>query len=1188
MRSRHLLPVAALLALAPLARCADAGLAALQAGDSLNGFVCRSVYLDARGAACGGRFAHRTGFTLDLLAMPTAPQGFFWARTPVFDDSGLPHTLEHLLLGKGAAGLTVAAAEELSHSSSSAFTAQLETCYHFSCSAGGDVFWPLLELRLDALLHPSYSDEEIRREVCHVGAKRGADGVELEEKGTVYTEMLSSWDDAWSRAERRLGERLRGPGHPLAVNQGGIPAAIRRMRPAEIRTFHGERYYLANMGLVLVPPSGEALPRTLRRMERTLSEVESAPAAGARVFDPAALPPSRRSPPAVEVLAVPGLDAGEAGLAFFVWLPPRPVGGVDGLLDRLLLEGLGGGTGELRRRWLDGATRRLDVDAAWLGAWLDDGPQPLARIVVGGLDPSWITEDGLSELRDDAQAAIAEVAAFAEGDERLAEWKTRAESTLLAMQRRSRGLLDAPPGFGERGCGDFWRKHLQRLNDEGDGGRLRVDETALFDAALERLRAPGNPFAGAVDRLGLLGGAQVLGTRCDPALNAAKEAGRAARLEAFADSLRRLWNLPRAAALERFAADDERVAAELAAAAAAVPLPELHVDPPLGVDTELVMVEGVLPRETPVLAALFESMAGLRVDLAFDLSRTPANDRRWLDLWPRWLDDAGLADGEGGRLDHAELSEALQREVAGAWAANEVDWELPRAELVLSGQGADPAEALLALRWLGRFVRRADWSTENLPRLRDLARRRLASLRQGRQGAEEGWVDAPAGAWLRQDRPELLHAGCFLTQEHDAFALAWDLQDAGEATAATAAAIRAVGAWAEKAGPSAARAGLAAWLELPDTASPADWAAAAAALGLPSGGTLGVDIETLRLAAYDLQAESAELPPSSFAGDWSFLAERMARGLETAPSAVLAEIAAAWQRLLSTAPLRVWVTGSSEGWRLLEPELAAWIDALPARRPSLDPRLLPVFRQPIVDRLTGRGVATSRAVGLLHPAGAGGVMQAWTPLTRRSERDPEALLDHLAASLYAGGSAHGVFMRTWAAGLAYSNGLRAREASGRFTYYAERCPDVAQTLGFVEQVVGAEGETDAGRVRTALAGCFGGSLAARDFAERSSSAARRMQLEGGEEELAGFRRALLELAEDPALPQRLEARRRAVHARLFPGLALPGEAVSPQARWFLIGPEAQFAAFEDYLDERRAGVELVRLHPRDFWLPFED
>jgi hypothetical protein len=76
-------------------------------------------------------------------------------------------------------------------------------------------------------MHPDFSDEEIRREVCHVGPKEGPEGLELEEKGTVYTEMVSSWDHPWGRAAQPISEALFGPDHPL----GGLPGRQARGDP---------------------------------------------------------------------------------------------------------------------------------------------------------------------------------------------------------------------------------------------------------------------------------------------------------------------------------------------------------------------------------------------------------------------------------------------------------------------------------------------------------------------------------------------------------------------------------------------------------------------------------------------------------------------------------------------------------------------------------------------------------------------------------------------------------------------------------------------------------------------------------------------------------------------------------------------------------------------------------------------
>jgi hypothetical protein len=50
----------------------------------------------------------RTGFTLYLLRLETAPQAFIWVDTWLVSDMGEPHTQESLLLGKRNVGRAVA------------------------------------------------------------------------------------------------------------------------------------------------------------------------------------------------------------------------------------------------------------------------------------------------------------------------------------------------------------------------------------------------------------------------------------------------------------------------------------------------------------------------------------------------------------------------------------------------------------------------------------------------------------------------------------------------------------------------------------------------------------------------------------------------------------------------------------------------------------------------------------------------------------------------------------------------------------------------------------------------------------------------------------------------------------------------------------------------------------------------
>jgi len=191
-------------------------LGALHEGQDVDGFTARAVYLDDAGHPMGARFVHdHTGFVFDYVRLESVPQGFVWVNTVPTSDRGEPHTQEHLLLGKGNKGRAVASMQDMWLVGSSAFTTQVHTCYHFDSPSGPEVFFDALGKQLDALLHPDYTDEEIRREVHHFGIAKDADGtLRLDEKGTVYNEMISTSDRWWARLWRAMNQARWGAGHP--------------------------------------------------------------------------------------------------------------------------------------------------------------------------------------------------------------------------------------------------------------------------------------------------------------------------------------------------------------------------------------------------------------------------------------------------------------------------------------------------------------------------------------------------------------------------------------------------------------------------------------------------------------------------------------------------------------------------------------------------------------------------------------------------------------------------------------------------------------------------------------------------------------------------------------------------------------------------------------------------------------
>jgi len=201
---------------------------------NIHGFKLTNVCENGIGKAMGARFiSEKNGFLIDLVQVQSVPQAFYWIKTPPTSSMGEPHACEHLLLGKGNRGRYVASLEDMTLSNSSAFTGQALTCYHFNTNAGMSTFYEVFEAKLQALLHPNFTDEEIRREVCHLGVVvNEQDGsLAIDEKGTVYTEMVSSFEKPWYYFSKPMDIMVYGDNHPLSYVSGGNPSDMRNMIP---------------------------------------------------------------------------------------------------------------------------------------------------------------------------------------------------------------------------------------------------------------------------------------------------------------------------------------------------------------------------------------------------------------------------------------------------------------------------------------------------------------------------------------------------------------------------------------------------------------------------------------------------------------------------------------------------------------------------------------------------------------------------------------------------------------------------------------------------------------------------------------------------------------------------------------------------------------------------------------------
>jgi Zn-dependent M16 (insulinase) family peptidase len=1154
---------------------------ALTEGAKLFGFTAAAVYLDDGDKPIGARFVHdATRFTLDYLRVETAPQGFIWVTTFPTSDKGEPHTQEHLLLGKGDRGRKLGSSEAMALAESSAFTAQWRTAYHFHTVAGQDVFWPVFENHLDAMVNPDYTDEEIRREVRNFGVDKADDGtLQLEEKGTVYQEMVRTYENPDVGMWRKMGQLVYGPVHPLALDSGGHPDAIRTMTTKDIRTFHENTYHLANMGMIAAFPSTMPLASVLDQTGKVLAKLGTR---SGRVWTEADLPKPAPAPGGtIEVVEYPYSDPTNPGPMMFAWPATRKLDDAERLLLGLFLDAFAGDESTtLYKKLIDSKTRVMDVGANAVWSYMtDDLGQPVF-VGLTGVRADRLDARTVADVRALVTAELERIAKLPAGDPELAALTTRVQNRVIDLRRRLGKFLDSPPGFGFRGTGAGWMDLLQSMSKSGGFQKSLTMRPALARIG-EVLATGGNVWS---ERLkttwGLLETPFAVAARPSPSLRKSLDDARKKRID---DELARLGatygTKDPAATLARYQQEYDAETKKLDEAARATPLPPLVSSLPMTLDDGLVYKTGELG-SVKTFEATFDSMAGARVQLSFRLNdRVDPADFMYLGALPALLSDAGLIV-DGTPMPADEVREVFRKAILELSVYLVDNDRTGRAELVIAGAGAQVDEARVAIGWIRRVLFGPDWRVANLPRLRDLIDQRITGLRARMLGAEEGWVDDPRDAWRHQSALQA-HVSSFLTQMHDLHRIRWQLMDPGDAkvTAEAAKFLARLGEASKL--PRKTLGELATALEKLDDATYAPKAPEvapyrAAAQKLSAGAK-----PIAKAAGKDLAALLADLPDGSLAADWQYLAKQMATDLQLGAPKLLARLEALRAQIVQAPATRLVQVGSSRAHAALAGEIAELIRAIPT--PQHGKAWGPVLGKPIRERVLARDPSAKDLtfVGLVAPGTSSGVFLNLAPATWYGDTSDDAVLDYLASNLYTGHGGHSLFMKTWAAGLAYSNGVRPNIDGGVLVYYAERTPLLPTTMKFVIAELG-KAQPDPNIARYAVATAFY-SRVASSFEGRASAMAANL-VDGQTPDLVkAFRTRVLEVAKQPDLAAKLFARMKTTYGRVLPGY---GDKPDPSATYFVIGPEKQLAAWEDYLRATYGTqTKLHRLYPRDFWLP---
>ena len=598
----------------------------------------------------------------------------------------------------------------------------------------------------------------------------------------------------------------------------------------------------------------------------------------------------------------------------------------------------------------------------------------------------------------------------------------------------------------------FWLQRLYELNGE-PGFRKSItakEDLAAIDALASSDRNVWRSYLGQWKLLDTT--PSILAARPNPQLLLESATEREARAAAETARLKALYGAPDdQAALRKYQAEYDSTTAKLDQADRNVAPPKFLANPPMTLDDSLDFRQTTLESGVKMVASTFDSMTSATTGIALRVDSVPEDRLVYLSLLPQLLTGTGVIE-DGKAVSYESMIDRLRNEILSLSASFSMNPATERDELVIEGSGNTAEESKRALDWMALVLQHPNWRMENLARIRDTVDQLLSELRRTEQRAEENWVRDPAGAYLKQENPLLMTTSSFLTRTHNAQRLRWMLKDGGSE--------RFYGYLAALASVNGSR---------EDRRSIVASIRAGTYLGLQ--GLSDAEKTLAAEAARDLDATLSDLPDSSLAMDWKYLCDEMARDLRQGPERTLQILDEVRRSLLVAGGARLWMVGSAATQSQLAPKLKPLLDGLTAA-PFHKASYRPGPR--IDERLQAREPQAKAPVfiGLLNANSQGGVFVNSAPLTGYQDLGRDKLLDYLTASMFGGHGAHSVFSKTIAAGLAYSNGINASLPAGRLNYYAERTPELPQTLKFVIGVL--RSPPDIPLVDYAMAAGFGG------------------------------------------------------------------------------------------------------------------
>ncbi|KAK7064154.1 Metalloenzyme, LuxS/M16 peptidase-like protein [Favolaschia claudopus] len=173
--------------------------------------------------------------------------GYFAVATEIFNDSGCPHTLEHLVFMGSEKypykGIIDHLANRGFSNGTNAWTDNDHTAYTVS-TAGEQGFLQLLPIYVDHILYPTMTQAGFVTEVHHVDPTG-------QDSGVVYSEMQGRENTSGDLMALRGQRLLDPPGSAYRSETGGLMEALRILTVEQIRQYHSTYYVPHNLSLIV-------------------------------------------------------------------------------------------------------------------------------------------------------------------------------------------------------------------------------------------------------------------------------------------------------------------------------------------------------------------------------------------------------------------------------------------------------------------------------------------------------------------------------------------------------------------------------------------------------------------------------------------------------------------------------------------------------------------------------------------------------------------------------------------------------------------------------------------------------------------------------------------------------------------------------------------------------------------------